>query len=116
MLPGWVLRENGRMVIWTLARKDLRLLIRDARALIILLVMPIIFILVLGVSLGEGFRQKAEDRLRVSVLNLDEGLPRYFDRPAMLRDGLAWLSLTAGMLPGSGPSGAPVVTAGILSD
>src|SRR5262245_50154480 len=82
------------MVIWTLAKKELRLLVRDARALVILLAMPIIFILVLGVSLGEGFGQKAADRLRVSVLNLDEGLPRFFDRQAMLRDGLAWLSAT----------------------
>ena len=57
------------MVIWTLARKDLRLLVRDARALVILLVMPLVFILVLGISLGEGFGQKPEDRLRVSVLN-----------------------------------------------
>jgi ABC-2 type transport system permease protein len=47
------------MVIWTLARKDLRLLVRDARALVILLVMPLMFIVVLGVSLGEGFGQKA---------------------------------------------------------
>src|ERR1700675_4841052 len=90
MLPGLVPRENGRMVIWTLARKDLRLLVRDARALIILLAMPLIFILVLGVSLGEGFGQKPEDRLRVSVLVLDDGLPRYFDWPAMLRDGMAY--------------------------
>ena len=104
------------MVIWTLARKDLRLLVRDARALVILLLMPLVFILVLGVSLGEGFGQKPEDRLRVSVLNLDEGLPRYFDRPAMLRDGLAWQNLTAGLLPASGPSGAPIVAAGILSE
>src|ERR1700724_523249 len=102
------------MVIWTLARKDLRLLVRDARALVILLVMPVIFILVLGVSLGEGFGQKAEDRLRISVLNLDEGLPRYFERPAMLGDGLAWLSITAGLLPGSAPNGAPIVAAGAL--
>src|SRR5437764_582446 len=36
------------MVIWTLARKDLRLLVRDPRALIILVAMPLIFILVLG--------------------------------------------------------------------
>src|SRR5439155_25654952 len=98
------------MVIWTLARKDLRLLVRDARALVILLVMPLIFILVLGVSLGEGFGQKPEDRLRVSVLNLDESLPRYFERPAMLRDGLAWLSLTPGLPPGP-PSAAPIAAA-----
>ncbi len=80
------------LVIWTLAKKDLRLLLRDARAMIILLAMPIIFILVLGVSLGEGFGQKPADRLRVSLLIQDEGLPRYFDRPAMIREGTSWLA------------------------
>jgi predicted Na+-dependent transporter len=43
------------MVIWTLAKKDMRLLARDPRAMIILLAMPLIFILVLGVSLGDNF-------------------------------------------------------------
>ena len=38
--------------IATLARKDLRLLLRDPRAVVILLAMPLIFILVLGVSLA----------------------------------------------------------------
>jgi ABC-type Na+ efflux pump permease subunit len=63
------------MIIWTLARKDLRALIRDPKAVIILLVMPLLFILVLGVSLGEGFGQKPDDRLRVSLVDLDEGPP-----------------------------------------
>src|SRR5437899_449592 len=67
------------MVIWTLARKDLRLLLRDARAMVILLAMPLIFILVLGMSLGEGFGEKPDDRLRVSVVDLDQGI----DDPAM---------------------------------
>jgi ABC-2 type transport system permease protein len=79
------------MVIATLARKDLRLLLRDARALVILLAMPLIFIAVLGISLGDGFGQKPADRLRVSILILDEGPPRHFDRPAMLREGLGLL-------------------------
>ena len=43
------------MRIWILAKKDLRLLIRDPRAVVVLLAMPFIFILVLGISLGEGF-------------------------------------------------------------
>src|ERR1041385_1235769 len=97
------------MVIWTLARKDLRLLVRDARALVILLVMPLIFVLVLGVSLGEGFGQKPADRLRVTVLNLDEGLPRYFDRPAMVREAAGWWAVgtptgtgLGQVLPGTG--------------
>lgn len=82
------------MPIWTLAKKDLRLLLRDARAMIVLLLMPLIFIFVLGISLGEGFGQKPEDRLRVSVLVLDEGPTRFLERPAMIREGMAWLSLT----------------------
>ena len=63
------------MATWTLAKKELRLLVRDYRALVILLAMPLIFILVLGMSVGEGFGQKPDDRLRVSVVNLDAGLP-----------------------------------------
>ena len=40
------------MAIWTLAKKELRLLVRDPRATIILLGMPLIFILILGLALG----------------------------------------------------------------
>src|SRR5581483_5975294 len=61
------------MAIGTIARKELRLLIRDPRAAIVLLAMPFLFILVLGLSLGEGFGQKPDDRLRVSLVDLDEG-------------------------------------------
>ncbi len=82
--------------MWTLAKKDLRLLLRDPRAGVILLAMPLIFILVLGMSLGEGFGQQPSERLRVSLVDLDEGIPRFFDRPAMLREGLAWLAATPG--------------------
>jgi ABC-type Na+ efflux pump permease subunit len=59
------------MLVWILARKDLRLLLRDPRAIVVLLAMPLIFILVLGMSLGEGFGQKPDDRLRISVVDLD---------------------------------------------
>jgi ABC-type Na+ efflux pump permease subunit len=62
-------------MIWTLAKKELRLLLRDPKAAIILLVMPLLFILVLGLSLGEGFGQKPDDRLRVSIVDLDSGPP-----------------------------------------
>jgi ABC-type Na+ efflux pump permease subunit len=62
------------MATWTLAKKDLRLLLRDPRALVILLGMPFIFILVLGMSLGEGFGQKPDDRLPVPVVDLDRGV------------------------------------------
>src|SRR5687768_1528911 len=59
----------------TLALKDLRLLLRDSRSAVILLFMPLLLILVLGMALGEGFGEKPDDRLRVSVVNLDHGLP-----------------------------------------
>src|SRR5262245_46197795 len=63
------------MAILTLARKDLRVLLRDTRAAIILLTMPVIFILVLGLALGESFGQKPDDRLRISIVDEDAGLP-----------------------------------------
>lgn len=61
------------MPILSLALKDGRLLLRDRRALVILILMPLVFILVLGLSLGEGFGQKADNRLRVLVVDLDRG-------------------------------------------
>lgn len=61
------------MPIWTLAAKDSHLLLRDTRSAIILLAMPIIFIMVLGLALGEGFGQKPDERLRVSLVNRDVG-------------------------------------------
>ena len=57
----------------TLALKDLRLLLRDPRSAVILLLMPVVLILVLGLALGEGYGQKPDDRLRISVVNLDRG-------------------------------------------
>ncbi|MBL8797606.1 MAG: hypothetical protein JNM56_27145, partial [Planctomycetia bacterium] len=68
-------KQDADMAIWNIARKDFRLLLRDRRALIILLAMPFIFILILGISLGEGFGQKPDDRLRVSLVDLDRGEP-----------------------------------------
>src|SRR5262249_60386361 len=62
------------MPILTLAAKDLRLLLRDARSAVILLVTPLVLILVLGLALGEGFGEKPDERLRISVVNLDTGL------------------------------------------
>jgi ABC-type multidrug transport system permease subunit len=82
------------MVIWTVAKKDLRLLVRDVRAVLILLAMPLFFILVLGVSVGEGFGQKPDDRLRVTIVDLDQGDPesqKYFGKrwSEVVRDDLA---------------------------
>jgi ABC-type Na+ efflux pump permease subunit len=61
------------MVIWTLAKKELRLLLRDRLAAVILLVLPLLFVLVLGLLLGESFGQKPDERLRVSLVDLDRG-------------------------------------------
>jgi ABC-type multidrug transport system permease subunit len=59
----------------TLAAKDLRLLLRDPRSAVILLVTPLLLIVVMYFALGEGFGEKPDERLRVSVVNLDRGLP-----------------------------------------
>lgn len=59
--------------IWVLARKELRLLMRDRMAAGLLVGMPLLFILVLGLLLGEGFGQAEGDKLRVSIIDLDEG-------------------------------------------
>jgi ABC-2 type transport system permease protein len=60
-------------VIWTLAKKELRLLLRDRLAAGLLLGMPLLFILVLGLLLGEGFGQRPDDTLRISLVDLDRG-------------------------------------------
>lgn len=63
------------MATLTLAAKDLRLLLRDPRSAVILLVTPLLLIVVMYFALGEGFGEKSDERLRVSVVNLDRGLP-----------------------------------------
>jgi ABC-2 type transport system permease protein len=60
-------------VIWVLARKELRLLLRDRLAAGLLVGMPLLFILVLGLLLGEGFGQKPDDSLRLSLVDADRG-------------------------------------------
>ncbi|MFO0824514.1 MAG: hypothetical protein U0792_15590 [Gemmataceae bacterium] len=62
------------MPILTLAAKDLRLLLRDARSAVVLLVTPLILILVLEAGPRRRLRREAR-RLRISVVNLDRGLP-----------------------------------------
>ena len=77
------------MPIFTLAAKDLRLLLRDSRSAVILLLMPLILVLVLGLALGEGFGQKPDDRLRISVVNLDRG-PVHVGEYELDTDGKAY--------------------------
>jgi ABC-2 type transport system permease protein len=69
--------------IWVLARKELRLLLRDRMAAGLLLGMPLLFILVLGLLLGESFGQKPDDALRISIVDLDEG-PGVLPSPPLL--------------------------------
>jgi len=75
------------MAILILAKKDLRLLLRDRRAVTILLAMPIIFILIFGMLLGEGFGRRPDERLRVSIVDLDQG-----NRFTLVRESVAHLS------------------------
>lgn len=78
------------MPVLTLAAKDLRLLLRDPRSAVILLLMPLVLTLVLGLALGEGFGEKADDRLRVSVVVLDRGLP---EKPGRTFPQMPWSEL-----------------------
>jgi ABC-type Na+ efflux pump permease subunit len=59
------------MAIWTLAKKEIRLLLRDRLAALILLGMPLLFILILGLLLGESFGQKSDEKLRVTLVDED---------------------------------------------
>jgi ABC-type multidrug transport system permease subunit len=89
--------------VWTLVKKELRLLLRDRVAAVLLLGMPLLFILVLGLLLGEGFGQKPDERLRVSLVDLD-ATPQRLSPQAAAAFGLC--------LPhGPGPALAPAVVA-----
>ncbi len=71
--------------ILTLAAKDFRLMLRDPRAAVILLIMPILLVLILGITVGGAFDPNKKEQLRISVVNLDAGLPAdaggFPDRP-----------------------------------
>ena len=57
------------MPLRALIQKEFRLLVRDRLSAVLLLVMPFLFILVLGLLLGEGFGQKPDNRLRISLVS-----------------------------------------------
>jgi len=61
------------MILRVLITKELRLLLRDPWSALVLLAMPLLFILVLGLLLGEGFGQKTDDRTRIVIVDLDAG-------------------------------------------
>jgi ABC-type Na+ efflux pump permease subunit len=96
------------MSILTLAAKDLRLLVRDTRALVILLAMPLIFIVVLGLALGETFGQKPDDSLRITIVDDDEGLP---PNPGPF-PGRKWSEVVRDDLAGTGGIKVEVVPGG----
>ena len=62
------------MPIVTIARKDLRLLLRDPRSAVILLLMPLILMLILGLTLGRAFGEKPDSKIRISIVVEDTGL------------------------------------------
>jgi ABC-2 type transport system permease protein len=80
---------RSNRAVWTIAGKEVRLLARDPKASLILLAMPFVFIVVVGLSLGEGFGQKPDDRLRVSIVDLDEG---YVEPQSIAREVLALIT------------------------
>src|SRR5262245_29984112 len=61
------------MPLRALVQKEFRLLVRDRLSAMLLIVMPLVFILLLGLLLGEGFGQKPDNRLRISLVSEDLG-------------------------------------------
>ncbi len=90
------------MPAFTIALKDLRLLLRDPRSAVILLLMPLVLILVLGLSLGDAFGRKADDQLQISVVVEDAGLPAKVVAREPIREK------PAGALLGSASYAAPM--------
>ena len=79
------------MATWAVAKKEFRLLLRDRLSAVILLLMPLLFVLVLKLLLDE-------DRLRVTVVDLDEG-----DYYRLKQDDLTRVAAgTAGLLAPAG--------------
>lgn len=74
------------MPAFTIAIKDLRLLLRDSRSAVILLLMPLLLILVLGLSVGDLFGNKPDDQLQISVVVEDAGLPASVIEKPMLKE------------------------------
>lgn len=61
------------MNFWKIAKKDVRLLLRDRRALLVLIALPLTFITILGFSAGQLFSQKEKGKkYRLGVVNDDK--------------------------------------------
>jgi ABC-2 type transport system permease protein len=61
------------MNAWSIARKDLMILWRDRGALAAMFVLPLAFILVLGVATAPMYAPPSDSRTRLPVVNLDGG-------------------------------------------
>src|SRR5579872_6917061 len=60
------------MNVWKITKKDLRLLVRDRLALIVLIALPLAFIAILGMSIGQLFNEKEKARqMKLGVVNED---------------------------------------------
>lgn len=54
--------------------KDLRLLLRDRRTLILLLALPLTFITIIGLSTGQLLNQReTNEEIKIAIVNLDKG-------------------------------------------
>ncbi len=61
------------MNFWKITRKDVRLLLRDRRALFVLIALPLTFITILGFTTGQLFSQKEKGKkFRVGVVDEDK--------------------------------------------
>jgi ABC-2 type transport system permease protein len=58
------------MKAWEITKKDLRILLRDARALFVLLVLPLVFITIIGLTMGKILGWKNTNQvLRVGIVD-----------------------------------------------
>ena len=58
------------MKSWEITKKDIRLLLRDARAVFVLLVLPMVFITIIGLTMGKLFGwQNTNQILKIGVVN-----------------------------------------------
>jgi ABC-2 type transport system permease protein len=64
-------------IVWLMALKEIRLLLRDRAVVVVLLFLPLLLTLIFGLLLGEGFGQKPDDRLRLSLVDEDIGTAPY---------------------------------------
>ncbi|MDP4093730.1 MAG: ABC transporter permease [Bacillota bacterium] len=73
-----------------IALKDLRVVLRDRRAILMLLLMPSIIIFILGTALGSVFNQNlAVNKFSIAVVNNDEGYLSSVFINEVLRDGMS---------------------------